>query len=110
MLIVNYLCSRKFHKARKVAAYNFSDIRFKTQTQEFIDIYKNLKEQGPLDEEKIFETALDLLYKKQASNATTEREEEFDEQPISLVADFKRTTAKTDNEIKSFSVTNVMKD
>lgn len=92
-----------------MAAYNFADIRFKTQTQEFIDIYTKLKEQGPLDDEKIFETALDILYKKQAS-ATVEREDEFDEQPISLVSEFKRTTAKTDNDKKGLSISDIMKD
>lgn len=66
---------RKFHKARKyIGNYNITDISRKTQTQEFIEIYTNLKAEGALDDEKIFEVAL----------------EQFDNKTVSLVDDFKR--------------------
>lgn len=37
------------------------DKKRETQTQQFIKIYQGLKTQGALDEEKIFETSLELL-------------------------------------------------
>lgn len=40
---------------------NLSDNMSKTRTQKFIKIYDQLNEQGPLDDEKIFEVALEQL-------------------------------------------------
>lgn len=37
------------------------DKKRETQTQQFIKIYQGLKSQGALDEEKIFETSVELL-------------------------------------------------
>lgn len=40
---------------------NLQDTNFKTKTQTFIEIYNKLQAQGALSDEKIFETAKDLL-------------------------------------------------
>lgn len=40
---------------------NLSDNKSKTRTQKFIKIYDQLNEQGPLDDEKIFEVASEQL-------------------------------------------------
>lgn len=42
------------------------DRRRETQTQQFIKIYQGLKSQGPLDDDKIFETAMELLQQQRA--------------------------------------------
>uniref|UniRef100_A0A182N705 Small ribosomal subunit protein mS23 n=1 Tax=Anopheles dirus TaxID=7168 RepID=A0A182N705_9DIPT len=52
----------KFHKSGKAAfAVNLLDNNNRTPAQHFIEIYQNLSTQGALDEEKVFETAMDLL-------------------------------------------------
>lgn len=43
---------------------NLFDHSRKTQTQEFIDIYNNLKAEGALDEEKIMEVGKSMLEDK----------------------------------------------
>lgn len=40
---------------------NLLETSQETSTQRFIDIYNNLKSQGALDEEQIFEASLDVL-------------------------------------------------
>lgn len=40
---------------------DLNDNKSKSRTQKFIKIYNELKEQGPLDDEKIFEVALEQL-------------------------------------------------
>lgn len=39
-------------------------MRNKTATQHFIEIYQQLQQQGALDEEKVFETAQEMLEQK----------------------------------------------
>ncbi|XP_005181592.2 small ribosomal subunit protein mS23 [Musca domestica] len=57
----------KFHKSQKqTEMVSLFDRQRKTQTQQFIQIYQGLKSQGALDEEKIFETSLDLLQEQRA--------------------------------------------
>ncbi|XP_013097958.1 small ribosomal subunit protein mS23 [Stomoxys calcitrans] len=57
----------KFHKSQKqVEMISMFDRRRETQTQQFIKIYQGLKSQGALDEEKIFETSMDLLQQQRA--------------------------------------------
>ncbi|XP_073823236.1 mitochondrial ribosomal protein S23 [Musca autumnalis] len=57
----------KFHKSQKqTEMVSLYDRQRKTQSQQFIQIYQGLKSQGALDEEKIFETSLDLLQEKRA--------------------------------------------
>ncbi|XP_058813563.1 small ribosomal subunit protein mS23 [Topomyia yanbarensis] len=55
----------KYHQ--KVAAnhmVNLADVRNKTPTQHFIEIYRNLETQGALDEERVFETVQEMLEEK----------------------------------------------
>ncbi|EAT42530.1 AAEL005944-PA [Aedes aegypti] len=56
----------KFHKLQNRSQYltNLSDMRSKTATQHFIEIYQQLQQQGALDEEKVFETAQEMLEEK----------------------------------------------
>lgn len=52
---------RKYHKSLKQPeVVNLLWKDRESQTQQFIKIYQKLKAQGALDEEKIFETALEL--------------------------------------------------
>ncbi|XP_023293545.2 probable 28S ribosomal protein S23, mitochondrial [Lucilia cuprina] len=52
----------KFHKTMKQQEMiNLFDRKRETQSQHFIKIYQGLKSQGALDEEKIFETSVELL-------------------------------------------------
>lgn len=75
---------RKFHQARKyIGNYNIVDTSRKTQTQEFIEMYNNLRAQGALDDEKIFEIALEQLADKR-------QPQEHREEPIRLVDDFQQ--------------------
>ncbi|XP_049547826.1 28S ribosomal protein S23, mitochondrial [Anopheles darlingi] len=55
----------KFHKTSKATyAVNLTDFKNRTASQQFIDIYRDLSTQGALDEQKVFETAVDLLEDK----------------------------------------------
>lgn len=60
---------------------NLIDRKRETQTQQFIKIYQGLKSQGALDEEKIFETSVDLLQQQRAQMKAEAQE------PISDTAD-----------------------
>ncbi|XP_017483292.1 PREDICTED: probable 28S ribosomal protein S23, mitochondrial [Rhagoletis zephyria] len=52
----------KFQKKEKqYEIINLLDTKRKTQTQNFIEIYQNLKSQNPLDEEKLYETSVEML-------------------------------------------------
>lgn len=85
-------CFRKFHKTNNnnIGTVNLGDSHNKSQTQQFIDIYNNLKAQGALSEESILDTAQDLLKERlgqdrinrQAANSVDS----------TLVADFKEAS------------------
>ncbi|XP_017152943.2 probable 28S ribosomal protein S23, mitochondrial [Drosophila miranda] len=52
----------KLHKQnRPNETISLFDNKRSTQSQQFMQIYENLKSQGALDEQRIYETALDLL-------------------------------------------------
>ncbi|BFF94107.1 probable 28S ribosomal protein S23 mitochondrial [Drosophila madeirensis] len=52
----------KLHKQNKPnETISLFDNKRSTQSQQFLQIYDNLKSQGALDEQRIYETALDLL-------------------------------------------------
>ncbi|XP_050081528.1 28S ribosomal protein S23, mitochondrial [Anopheles aquasalis] len=78
----------KFHKTSKATyTVNLADFSNRTATQQFIDIHRDLSTQGALDEEKVFETALDLLEDKMRQQrekraATTEVAEETVKTPV----------------------------
>uniref|UniRef100_A0A1A9X0R9 Small ribosomal subunit protein mS23 n=1 Tax=Glossina brevipalpis TaxID=37001 RepID=A0A1A9X0R9_9MUSC len=57
----------KFHKCLKQPEMiSLLAQKGETQSQQFIKIYDNLKSQGALDDEKVFETAMELLNEKRA--------------------------------------------
>ncbi|XP_055390083.1 probable 28S ribosomal protein S23, mitochondrial [Condylostylus longicornis] len=54
-----------YHKINKGRdTINLKDLKSRTQCQQYIDIYNNLKSQGALDEEKIREVAYEMLQDK----------------------------------------------
>ncbi|XP_055843940.1 probable 28S ribosomal protein S23, mitochondrial [Episyrphus balteatus] len=73
----------KYHKMIKsYEQINLADTKRETNTQQFIAIYNNLKSQGALDEEKILETAKQLLDEKLASRrASNTTESEVEKEP-----------------------------
>lgn len=81
-------CFRKFHKTSKATyAVNLADFSNRTASQQFIDIHRDLSTQGALDDEKVFEAALDLLEEKMRQQrekraATTEVAEESVKTPV----------------------------
>lgn len=72
---------------------NFADHSAETKTQKFISLYNNLKSQGALDDEKIFEIALEQL--KSSGRQRIEVLEDEIQEPIDfgLVKSFTEATA-----------------
>lgn len=86
--------SRKFHKAeRQNETMNLLDTR-RTQTQNFIQIYQNLKKQNPLDEEKLYETAVELLAEQSRNARSQQSSETTDEIKTTLYSDFAESLGK----------------
>lgn len=57
-----YDFNRKFHsKFRQYETININDKKHETKTRKFIELYKKYQAQGALDDEKIFEVALEQL-------------------------------------------------
>lgn len=57
---------RKFHdRVKRYETINLSDNKYESKTKRFIDLYSNFKAQGALDDEKMFEVALEQLGSKQ---------------------------------------------
>lgn len=85
------------------------DNRRSTQSQQFVQIYQNLKSQGALDEQRIYETALDLLaeQRQQSRLETASAEEnlpELDaEVKTQLVSDFKEAAGNQQSSTSSSS-------
>ncbi|XP_017132680.1 probable 28S ribosomal protein S23, mitochondrial [Drosophila elegans] len=85
----------KLHKQNKPQeTISLFDHRRSTQSQQFVQIYQDLKAQGALDEQKIYETALDLLAEQRQQSrleATPEQSlPELDaESKSQLLSDFK---------------------
>ncbi|XP_017014743.2 small ribosomal subunit protein mS23 [Drosophila takahashii] len=85
----------KLHKLNKPQeTISLFDNRRTTQSQQFVQIYQDLKAQGALDEQKIYETALDLLaeqrQKSRLEASTEESLPELDtESKSQLLSDFK---------------------
>lgn len=70
------------------------DKRRKTQTQNFIQIYENLKTQNPLDEEKLYETAVELLAEQTRNSSTQNSSEAPVEIKTTLSNDFAESLGK----------------
>ena len=76
------------------------DRKRETQTQQFIKIYQGLKAQGALDEEKIFETSVDLLQQQRQQMKADSQEatiENVDEQKFSLSEAFNEAKETKEN-------------
>ncbi|KAH8279693.1 hypothetical protein KR054_001693 [Drosophila jambulina] len=90
----------KLHKHNKPQeTINLLDHRRTTQSQHFVHIYQDLKSQGALDEQRIYDTALDLLaeQRQQSRLETSAAEENLPdldaEVKTQLVSDFKEAAS-----------------
>lgn len=95
MILIKYSfrIHRKFHeRIRQYDTINFRDHKAETKTQKFISLYNNLKAQGALDEEKIFEVALEQL--KSTTKHRVEKLEDEIHEPVDfgLVRSFTEAT------------------
>lgn len=70
---------------------NLLDKKRETQAQQFIKIYENLKSQGALDDERIFETSVEVLQQQREQMRAQNQEaeaadnvESFEETKLSL--------------------------
>ncbi|XP_016962292.1 probable 28S ribosomal protein S23, mitochondrial [Drosophila biarmipes] len=85
----------KLHKQnRPQETISLFDHKRSTQSQQFVQIYQDLKKQGALDEQRIYETALDLLAEqRQQSRLEASPEDSLPEQDAEsktqLLSDFK---------------------
>ncbi|KFB36983.1 AGAP002893-PA-like protein [Anopheles sinensis] len=73
----------KFHKTNKASfAVNLLDNNNRSATQQFIEIYQGLASQGALDEQKVFDTALDLLEDKMRQQREKRSVENTPQEPV----------------------------
>ncbi|XP_054084114.1 28S ribosomal protein S23, mitochondrial isoform X2 [Zeugodacus cucurbitae] len=85
----------KFHKTeRQNETINLLDTKRRTQTQNFIQLYENLKTQNPLDEEKLYETAVELLAEQTRNSSSQKNSETTDEIKTTLSSDFAESLGK----------------
>lgn len=78
---------RKYHKFMKsVGTVNLADNQYKSQTQLFIEAYKQIKSQGALDEDKIIEVAQDIVRDKMKERFESQKDS------IGLVNSFSEAT------------------
>ncbi|XP_062140428.1 small ribosomal subunit protein mS23 [Drosophila sulfurigaster albostrigata] len=64
----------KLHKQnRPNETISLTDHRRNTQSQQFVQLYENLRSQGALDEQRIYETTLDLLAEQRQQLRSEER-------------------------------------
>lgn len=98
---------RKFHQSKTyVGNYNLTDTLHQTRTQEFIEIYKKLKAEGPLDEGKILEVALEQFEAKR-------QEDHIRDEPmpaVSLLADFKKELENKKEQPLGLRIADIYKD
>ncbi|EDW03219.1 probable 28S ribosomal protein S23, mitochondrial [Drosophila grimshawi] len=84
----------KLHKHNKPQeTISLFDQKRATQSQQFIQIYEQLKSQGALDDQRIYETALDLLAEQRQQLRAEPVEENLEEDQASgkstLLSDFR---------------------
>ncbi|XP_037960128.1 probable 28S ribosomal protein S23, mitochondrial [Teleopsis dalmanni] len=81
----------KYHKSVKQVEMVGLNNKKESSTQQFIQIYNDLKAQGALDEEQIFNTAKDILMERRKPTQweATETAELESETKINLMSDFK---------------------
>lgn len=78
---------------KNIGAINLSDSQFKTQTQLFIEAYRQIKSQGALDEEKIMEVAQDMVKEKMRDRYESQKDSKWSSEseniePMGLVESF----------------------
>jgi small subunit ribosomal protein S23 len=93
---------------RNIGTVTLKDTQNKTQTQLFIEIYRKLQTQGALDDEKIFETALEMLPDKM-NELKVEREQNWTKEPPNLLSNFKDAVSKT-TPAPSINIKDIFKD
>lgn len=95
---VCYYCSKFHQRIKSYETINFADSAHETKTKKFIKLYDNLKSQGALDEEKIFEVALEQL--KASYKSKVEILEDEIEEPINigLAKSFAKAIEKTESD------------
>uniref|UniRef100_A0A182XW93 Small ribosomal subunit protein mS23 n=1 Tax=Anopheles stephensi TaxID=30069 RepID=A0A182XW93_ANOST len=95
----------KFHKSGKATfATNLLDTNNLTPTQQFIGIYQHLSTQGALDEQKVFETAIDLLEDKM-------RQQRADKRPAeSATVEQVELSSKPEDSGKTVQLQDIFKD
>lgn len=59
---------------KSVGTVNLADNQYKSQTQLFIEAYKQIKSQGALDEDKIIEVAQDIVRDKMRERFESQKE------------------------------------
>lgn len=86
-------CSKFHERVKQYDTINFADHKAETKTQKFISLYNNLKSQGAIDDEKIFEIALEQL--KSSGRQRIEVLEDEIQEPVDfgLVKSFTEATA-----------------
>lgn len=108
-VLIYYFLSRKYHKFNtSLQTVNLSDSRNQSQTQIFIDLFNKYKGEGALSDEKIFETANDMLQEKMQDlkNERTAERQNIDSVDSGLVSSF--TEAK--NSTPSVNIKDIFKD
>lgn len=70
---IPFFCSKFHERVKQVGTVNLFDRKFKSQSQRFIELYTKFKAQGALDEEKIFEIALETLNNNNNSDRETKQ-------------------------------------
>lgn len=71
---------RQFHKDTNVnELIRLADTQHKTRTQKFIELYSKYQDQGALDDQKIFEVALQQLHSEHKSEKSEKLEDEISE-------------------------------
>lgn len=74
---------RKLHERVKLyETIDFSNHNYESKTKRFISLYKNLKEQGALDDEKVFEVALEQLHEGSGKQHEMEALEHEVDEPV----------------------------
>ncbi|XP_065076159.1 small ribosomal subunit protein mS23 [Ochlerotatus camptorhynchus] len=97
----------KFHKQnRNQYVTNLADTRNKTATQHFVEIYQNLQQQGALDEEKVFETAQELLDEKLTQLKYEKAAAPVGQQPTSVAP----TQLANDTKAKTVQLEDIFKE
>lgn len=95
----------KYHKNNKhVGSVDLSDRKYRTQTQQFIESFNRIKAQGALDDNQIYEAAVDIVKDKLSKDYDNHPKES-----IGLLSSF--SEAKSSAEVApNIDIKNIFKD